>query len=59
MNNIEIIIPTEHLDVMCCVENIYTTISNNNKQTETLKQLRDTLLPKLMSGEIDIDKVEV
>ena len=28
-------------------------------ENEKLKQLRDTLLPKLMSGEIDVDKVEV
>ena len=28
-------------------------------ENEKLKQLRDTLLPKLMNGEIDVDKVEV
>lgn len=31
----------------------------NNKQNETLEQLRDTLLPKLMNGEIDLDKIEI
>lgn len=31
----------------------------NIDQNETLEQLRDTLLPKLMSGEIDLDKIEI
>lgn len=31
----------------------------NNKQNETLEQIRDTLLPKLMNGEIDLDKIEI
>lgn len=34
-------------------------IINNIKENETLKQLRDTLLPKLMNGEIDLDKIEI
>ena len=31
----------------------------NVDQNETLEQLRDTLLPKLMNGEIDLDKIEI
>jgi|GEM_PF-144163 len=34
-------------------------IYNNKKQNETLSQLRDTLLPKLMNGEIDLDNIEI
>jgi len=34
-------------------------IYSNCLENERLTQLRDTLLPKLMSGEIDVDKVEV
>ena len=34
-------------------------IKSNESQSETLTQLRDTLLPKLMNGEIDLDKIEV
>ena len=30
-----------------------------NKEIDTLAALRDTLLPKLMSGEIDVSRVEV
>ncbi len=35
-------------------ELIFNTIQNQN-----LTELRDTLLPKLMSGEIDVDKVDI
>ena len=41
------------------VKPLFETISNNCFENESLIQLRDTLLPKLMSGEIDVDKVEV
>lgn len=34
-------------------------IKSNEAQNETLEQLRDTLLPKLMNGEIDLDKIEI
>ena len=30
-----------------------------SKEIETLGQIRDTLLPKLMNGEIDLDKIEI
>lgn len=38
---------------------IFEKIRANQIENEKLTQLRDTLLPKLMSGEIDVDKVEV
>lgn len=31
----------------------------NGIENETLKKIRDTLLPKLMNGEIDLDRVEI
>ncbi|HJJ06087.1 MAG TPA: restriction endonuclease subunit S [Clostridiaceae bacterium] len=34
-------------------------ILQNINENETLEQLRDTLLPKLMNGEIDLDKIEI
>lgn len=34
-------------------------IARNAKENKTLSALRDTLLPKLMSGEIDVSKVEI
>ena len=40
--------------------NLFKNISNLNKETNNLVKLRDTLLPKLMSGEIEIpDDIEV
>ena len=40
-------------------ESIDITIKQNQAENETLIQLRDTLLPKLMNGEIDLDKIEI
>lgn len=34
-------------------------IRNNEKENSKLIQLRDTLLPKLMNGEIDLDNIEI
>lgn len=41
------------------VETNYKKISYNLEENNTLTQLRDTLLPKLMNGEIDLDKIEI
>jgi type I restriction enzyme S subunit len=38
------------------VEPKFTKMNNNNQQIRTLIQLRDTLLPKLMSGEVRVTK---
>ena len=38
---------------------ILTKISHINFENKTLIQLRDTLLPKLMNGEIDLDKIKI
>lgn len=38
---------------------LFMKIGQNQVQNNVLAQLRDTLLPKLMSGEIDVDKVEI
>lgn len=34
-------------------------IQENEKMNETLSQIRDTLLPKLMNGEINLDNIEI
>lgn len=41
------------------VKPLFETISNNCFENESLIQLRDTLLPKLMSGEIDVSNVDI
>lgn len=38
---------------------IYNKIETNNKEIHHLTTLRDTLLPKLMSGEIDVNEVKI
>lgn len=38
---------------------LYEMIANNCFENERLKTLRDTLLPKLMSGELDVSAVEL
>ena len=38
---------------------MFEQIKQNQQEIQTLAQLRDTLLPKLMSGELDVSEVEV
>lgn len=38
---------------------LFDKIENNICENNVLEQLRDTLLPKLMNGEIDLDKIEI
>ena len=40
------------------VSPLMALISGNHNQNETLSDLRDTLLPKLLSGEIELEKTE-
>lgn len=40
-------------------QSIFCQIYANGKQNDGLSKLRDTLLPKLMSGKIDVDNVEI
>ena len=41
------------------VQPIFTTILKNCLQNVKLSQLRDALLPKLMSGELDVSNIEI
>ena len=38
---------------------MFKMLEKNNQEILRLATLRDTLLPKLMSGEIDVSEVEV
>ena len=38
---------------------VLNRIYSNQIKTKNLEKIRDTLLPKLMNGEIDIDKIEI
>ncbi len=47
--------PAESLTIFENMTNVYfNKIKENSKQIQTLTQLRDTLLPKLMSGEVSL-----
>lgn len=41
------------------VEPIFEKVYNNERQNKHISEIRDTLLPKLMSGEIDLDEVRL
>ena len=59
LKSIEIIIPP--IDVIEKFNNLikplFDTIRSNNDEIKKLQKLRDTLLPKLMSGEIDVSEI--
>ena len=61
LNSIEVIIPTkeEIYKFEEIASNLDKKIRQNTIEVQKLQKIRDTLLPKLMSGEIDVDKVEV
>ena len=52
--------PQDEIDTFDSVARSVTEqIFANCKENEALKQMRDTLLPKLMSGEIDVSNIEL
>ena len=54
-------IPNEE-DLECNItvlDNINASISRNNTENIQLQMLRDTLLPKLMSGELDVSNIDI
>jgi type I restriction enzyme S subunit len=54
--NLQVLIPSsEELSSFDCISrSLFNTLSNNNQQTATLSEIRDAILPKLMSGEIEV-----
>ena len=61
VNSIWIYHPDNPLVKKYCkwVQPIFTTILKNCSQNVKLSQLRDALLPKLMSGELDVSNIEI
>lgn len=61
IDKIRIIIPTSDilLDFKNTVDPLFKLILINSAENQTLTNIRDTLLPKLMSGEIRVPKEEV
>lgn len=56
LNNMQVIIPNE--DVLehfnSLVSALYVQLKHNEQESSRLASLRDTLLPKLMSGQIKL-----
>ena len=57
--NLQLALPKDSKYIKNIFQQIHNKIINNNEEIESLRKLRDTLLPKLMSGEIDVSQVEV
>ena len=55
--NLKCPISDKILEYSSFFKDIRTSIIKNNDEIITLQKIRDTLLPKLMSGEIDVSKI--
>ena len=60
-SKIKIIVPNKEIikEFTHIVKPLFYQIKENQIEIQKLSDLRDNLLPKLMSGEIDVSKVEV
>lgn len=56
LRSIQVVIPPENLliEYNSQIEPMFALFRANDKASKTLTVLRDTLLPKLMNGEIDV-----
>ena len=61
LNAMEVVIPSASAleEFESLVAPMYEAMEANNVQSKALSQMRDTLLPKLMSGEIDVSAVQL
>ncbi len=61
LRSIQVVIPPEHnlREYNDLVEPLFSLFRANEEECKTLTALRDTLLPKLMSGEIDVSAVQL
>ena len=61
LRSIQVVIPPEHTlrEYNDLVEPLFSLFRANEEECKTLTALRDTLLPKLMSGEIDVSAVQL
>lgn len=61
LNAMEVIIPSASAleEFESLVAPMYEAMEANDVQSKALSQMRDTLLPKLMSGEIDVSDIQL
>ena len=61
LRSIRVVIPPKKLlkDYNCLVDPLFSLFRLNKEENKSLATLRDTLLPKLMSGEIDVSSIKI
>lgn len=61
LNNMKMVVPSDSIinDFNNIVFALYTAIHYNNNESRRLAALRDTLLPKLMSGELKVNDMQL
>ena len=61
LNALELTIPSDDrlAEFEALVAPMYMTVQTNNRESAKLAVLRDALLPRLMSGEIDVSSIEL
>ena len=61
LKNVEVIIPDKNtlLEINSILQSLFSEIRNRKAEIRTLTELRDSLLPKLMSGEIDVSDIDL
>lgn len=61
LKSLPICIPSidENMPLFCVIKSIFDRQSANIQENKRLAALRDTLLPKLMRGEIDVSNVQI
>lgn len=61
LNAMEVVIPSASAleEFESLVAPMYEAMEANDVQSKALSQMRDTLLPKLMSGEIDVSDIQL
>ncbi|WP_304125498.1 restriction endonuclease subunit S [Methanosphaera cuniculi] len=57
--SLEIELPENSKYIQDIFQTLHKKIIKNNEEVELLSKLRDTLLPKLLSGELDVSGIEV
>lgn len=61
LRSVQVVIPPEHnlREYNDLVEPLFSLFRANEEECKTFTALRDTLLPKLMSGEIDVSAIQL
>ena len=61
LSKVDVLIPneTEYKRIGALLQPIYNLIISNRIENKKLALLRDCLLPRLMSGELDLSDIEI